>query len=86
LSPNSLRSKPVSSNQEIAQVGIIFANGDEIVGHKIAEAMEKVGKEGVITIEEATVVEFELDIIEGMQFVLPAAGPPFSMLQKRSTA
>jgi chaperonin GroEL len=62
------RSKPVDNNQEIAQVGIVSANGDEIVGRKIAEAMEKVGKEGVITIEEATGVEFELDVVEGMQF------------------
>src|SRR3546814_14689709 len=62
------RSKPVDNNHEIAQVGIGSANGDEIVGRKIAEAMEKVGKEGVITIEEATGVEFELDVVEGMQF------------------
>jgi len=62
------RSKPVDNNQEIAQVGIISANGDEVVGRKIAAAMEKVGKEGVITIEEATGVEFELDVVEGMQF------------------
>ena len=62
------RSKPVSGTSEIAQVGIISANGDEVVGRKIAEAMEKVGKEGVITIEEATGVEFELDVVEGMQF------------------
>jgi chaperonin GroEL len=62
------RSKPVSSNNEIAQVGIISANGDTIVGEKIAEAMEKVGKEGVITVEEAKGLEFELDVVEGMQF------------------
>jgi len=62
------RSKPVDNNQEIAQVGIVSANGDEIVGRKIAEAMEKVGKEGVITIEEASGVAFELDVVEGMQF------------------
>jgi len=62
------RSKPVDNNQEIAQVGIVSANGDEIVGRKIADAMEKVGKEGVITIEEASGVEFELDVVEGMQF------------------
>ncbi|PBN43631.1 chaperonin GroEL [Sphingobium sp. D43FB] len=62
------RSKPVSNNEEIAQVGIISANGDEVVGRKIAEAMEKVGKEGVITIEEAQGLEFELDVVEGMQF------------------
>ncbi len=62
------RSKPVANNEEIAQVGIISANGDEIVGRKIAEAMEKVGKEGVITIEEASGIEFELDTVDGMQF------------------
>jgi len=62
------RSKPVSDNNEIAQVGIISANGDEVVGRKIAEAMEKVGKEGVITIEEAKGLDFELDVVEGMQF------------------
>jgi chaperonin GroEL len=62
------RSKPVSDNNEIAQIGIISANGDEVVGRKIAEAMEKVGKEGVITVEEATGIEFELDVVEGMQF------------------
>jgi len=62
------RSKPVAGTGEIAQVGIISANGDEVVGRKIAEAMERVGKEGVITIEEATGVEFELDVVEGMQF------------------
>ena len=62
------RSKPVADNNEIAQIGIISANGDEIVGRKIAEAMEKVGKEGVITVEEATGTEFELDVVEGMQF------------------
>ncbi|MEA3063623.1 MAG: chaperonin GroEL [Sphingomonadales bacterium] len=62
------RSKPVSSNNEIAQIGIISANGDTEIGEKIAEAMEKVGKEGVITVEEAKGLEFELDIVEGMQF------------------
>ena len=62
------RSKPVSNNQEIAQVGIVSANGDEVVGNRIAEAIEKVGKEGVITIEEGAGVEFELDVVEGMQF------------------
>jgi len=62
------RSKPVVDNNEIAQVGIVSANGDEVVGRKIAEAMQKVGKEGVITVEEATGIEFELDVVEGMQF------------------
>ena len=62
------RSKPVSGTAEIAQVGIISANGDTVVGEKIAEAMEKVGKEGVITVEEAKGLDFELDVVEGMQF------------------
>ncbi len=62
------RSKEVSDSSEIAQVGIISANGDREVGEKIAEAMEKVGKEGVITVEEAKGLEFELDVVEGMQF------------------
>jgi chaperonin GroEL len=62
------RSKPVSNNNEIAQVGIVSANGDEVVGQKIAEAMEKVGKEGVITVEEAKGMEFELETVDGMQF------------------
>src|SRR5881275_2837732 len=62
------RSKDVQGTQEIAQVGIISANGDREVGEKIAEAMEKVGKEGVITVEEAKGLEFELDVVEGMQF------------------
>ena len=62
------RSKPVAGSAEIAQVGIISSNGDKEVGEKIAEAMEKVGKEGVITVEEAKGLEFELDVVEGMQF------------------
>ncbi|HEY0311439.1 MAG TPA: chaperonin GroEL, partial [Allosphingosinicella sp.] len=62
------RSKPVAGSNEIGQVGSIAANGDTIVGEKIAEAMEKVGKEGVITVEEAKGLEFELDVVEGMQF------------------
>jgi chaperonin GroEL len=62
------RSKDVAGSAEIAQVGIISANGDTEVGQKIAEAMDKVGKEGVITVEEAKGLEFELDVVEGMQF------------------
>src|SRR4030095_6042747 len=61
------RSKAVSGSNEIAQVGIISANGDKEVGEKIAEAMEKVGKEGVITVDEAKGLEVELDVGEGMQ-------------------
>ena len=62
------QSKTVQGSAEIAQVGIISANGDKEVGEKIAEAMEKVGKEGVITVEEAKGLDFELDVVEGMQF------------------
>ncbi len=62
------RSRPVSNNEEIAQVGIISANGDEEIGRRIAEAMDRVGKEGVISIEDAQGMEFELDVVEGMQF------------------
>ena len=62
------RSKDVKGSEEIAQVGIISANGDREVGEKIAEAMERVGKEGVITVEEAKGLDFELDVVEGMQF------------------
>jgi chaperonin GroEL len=62
------RSKPVENNSEIAQIGVISSNGDETIGTMIAKAMERVGKEGVITVEEASGVEFELDVVEGMQF------------------
>ncbi|BEV10757.1 chaperonin GroEL [Asticcacaulis sp. DW145] len=61
-------SKPVTSNSEIAQVGTISANGDTEVGQMIADAMAKVGNEGVITVEEAKTAETELDVVEGMQF------------------
>ncbi len=62
------RSKKVSTNAEIAQVGTISANGDAEIGQMIADAMKKVGSEGVITVEEATGLETELDVVEGMQF------------------
>jgi len=62
------RSKKVSTNAEIAQVGTISANGDREVGQMIAEAMQKVGNDGVITVEEAKSMATELDIVEGMQF------------------
>ncbi|MCE2931888.1 MAG: chaperonin GroEL [Hyphomicrobiales bacterium] len=61
-------SKKVTSNDEVAQVGTISANGDSSVGKMIAEAMQKVGNEGVITVEEAKTAETELDVVEGMQF------------------
>jgi chaperonin GroEL len=62
------RSKKVKSNDEIAQVGTIAANGEKIIGEKIAEAMQKVGNEGVITVEESKALDFELEVVEGMQF------------------
>jgi len=62
------RSKPVAGTAEIAQVGTISANGESEIGEMIAKAMEKVGKEGVITVEEAKGMESELDVVEGMQF------------------
>ena len=62
------KSKKVTNNDEIAQVGTVSANGDSEIGKMIAEAMEKVGKEGVITVEEAKSLESELSVVEGMQF------------------
>ena len=62
------KSKKVTTNDEIAQVGTISANGDEEIGKIIADAMKKVGNEGVITVEEAKSFEIELDVVEGMQF------------------
>src|SRR5256884_4995566 len=62
------RSKKVSTNEEIAQFGTISANGDVEIGRMLAEAMKKVGNEGVITVEEAESLETELDVVEGMQF------------------
>jgi chaperonin GroEL len=61
-------SKPVNSDSMIAQVGTISANNDETIGKIIAEAMKKVGKDGVITVEEAKTLETQLDVVEGMQF------------------
>ncbi len=62
------RAKKVQSSEEIAQVGTVSANGDKAVGKMIADAMKKVGNEGVITVEEAKTAETELDVVEGMQF------------------
>ena len=62
------RSRTVSNSDEIAQVGIVSANGDEEIGRMIAAAMDKVGNEGVISVEDARSTEFELEIVEGMQF------------------
>src|SRR5271167_4852386 len=62
------RAKKVQSSEEIAQVGTISANGDKTIGKMIADAMKRVGNEGVITVEEAKTAETELDVVEGMQF------------------
>jgi chaperonin GroEL len=62
------RSKKVTTSEEIAQVGTIAANGDTEIGKMLAEAMQKVGNEGVITVEEAKSLATELDVVEGMQF------------------
>ncbi len=62
------RSKKVKSNEEVAQVGTISANGEAAIGEMIADAMQRVGNEGVITVEEAKSLESELDVVEGMQF------------------
>jgi chaperonin GroEL len=64
----SSKSKKVTSSEEIAQVGTISANGDQEIGAMIAKAMQKVGNDGVITVEEAKSLETELDVVEGMQF------------------
>jgi len=61
-------SRPITSNKEIAQVATLSANGDEEIGKLIADAMEKVGKDGVITVEESRNIETYLEVVEGMQF------------------
>ena len=80
------KSKKVTNNEEIAQVGTVSANGDTEIGEMIAEAMEKVGKEGVITVEEAKSLESELSVVEGMQFDRGYISPYFITDANKMTA
>ena len=92
------KSKKISANEEVKQVGTISANGDTEVGEHLAEAMQKVGNEGVITVEEGKGLDTELNVVEGMQFdrgylspyfitnaekMLPNLGNPYLLSQKK---
>ena len=80
------RSRKVATNAEIAQIGTISANGEAEIGNKIAQAMEKVGNEGVITVEESKSMDTELDVVEGMQFDRGYLSPYFVTNADKMTA
>ncbi|MCT4654679.1 MAG: chaperonin GroEL, partial [Cohaesibacter sp.] len=79
-------SKPINSSEEVAQVGTISANGEAEIGNMISEAMQRVGNEGVITVEEAKSLETELEVVEGMQFDRGYLSPYFVTNTEKMTA
>merc|ERR1719420_985897 len=79
-------SRPISSKEEVSQVGTISANGEREIGDLLAEAMERVGKEGVITVQDGKTVNNELEVVEGMKFDRGFISPYFITDQKAQAA